>query len=50
MMWEVVYADEVVNELESNVIWRAADLLGVTSRQRIELRRIAADSAALAPA
>ena len=49
MMWEVVYVDENVNEFESNIIWRAADLLGVSSRQRIELRqRIAADRAALA--
>jgi uncharacterized tellurite resistance protein B-like protein len=49
MMWEVVYVDESVNEFESNIIWRAADLLGVSSRQRIELRqRIAADRAALA--
>ena len=49
MMWEVVYVDEGVNEFESNIIWRAADLLGVSSRQRIELRqRIAADRAALA--
>jgi uncharacterized tellurite resistance protein B-like protein len=49
MMWEVVYVDESVNEFESNIIWRTADLLGVSSRQRIELRqRIAADRAALA--
>jgi uncharacterized tellurite resistance protein B-like protein len=49
-MWEIVYADGSVNEFEDNVIWRAADLLGVSSRQRIELRRrIAADRAALAP-
>ena len=49
MMWEVVYVDERVNEFESNIIWRAADLLGVSSRQRIELRqRIVADRAALA--
>jgi uncharacterized tellurite resistance protein B-like protein len=50
MMWQVVYADERVNEFESNIIWRTADLLGVSSRQRIELRqRVAADRAALNP-
>jgi uncharacterized tellurite resistance protein B-like protein len=49
MMWEIIYADGRVNEFESNIIWRAADLLAVPSRQRIELRRqIAADNAALA--
>ena len=51
MMWQVIYDDERVNEFESNIIWRAADLLGVSSRQRIELRqRVAADRAALNPA
>jgi uncharacterized tellurite resistance protein B-like protein len=50
MMWEIIYVDGSVNEFEDNIIWRAADLLGVSSRQRIELRqRIAADRATLAP-
>ena len=48
MMWEVVYADGRVNGLEDNIIWRVADLLGVTTRQRVELRRqIAPDRFAL---
>jgi len=37
MMWEIIYADGTVTEFESNLIWRAADLLGVSSRERIEL-------------
>ena len=42
MMWEIVYADGRVSEFESNLIWRAADLLGISSRERIELgRRVA---------
>src|ERR1700684_2985642 len=45
MMWEIVYADGRRDELEDNLLWRAADLLGVSQRQRIELRqRIAAKS------
>ncbi len=48
MMWEMAYVDERANEFASNIIWRAADLLGVPSRERIELRRrIAADRATL---
>ena len=39
MMWQVVHADRQVTEFEDNLIWRAADLLGVSSRERIELRR-----------
>ncbi|MDB5606406.1 MAG: hypothetical protein JWP25_3306 [Bradyrhizobium sp.] len=43
MMWELVYADGQVSEFEDNVVWRAADLLGVPSRDRIDLKhRIAA--------
>jgi uncharacterized tellurite resistance protein B-like protein len=48
MMWQVIYVEERVSEFESNIIWRIADLLGVSSRQRIELRqRVAVDRAAL---
>ena len=47
MMWEIVYADGQRDELEDNLIWRAADLLGVSSRERIALRqRVAGQSAA----
>jgi uncharacterized tellurite resistance protein B-like protein len=49
MMWEIVYADRKPNEFEANIIWRAADLLGVSSRQRVALRQLVlADNAALA--
>jgi uncharacterized tellurite resistance protein B-like protein len=39
MMWEIVYADGKRDELEDNLVWRAADLLGVSPRERVELRR-----------
>jgi uncharacterized tellurite resistance protein B-like protein len=43
MMWQMVYADGIVTEFESNVMWRVADLLAVSSRDRIALReRVAA--------
>jgi uncharacterized tellurite resistance protein B-like protein len=43
MMWELVYADGKVSEFEENVVWRAADLLAVASRDRIDLKhRVAA--------
>ena len=38
MMWELAYADGTVTEFEDNVVWRAADLLGVSSRDRVELK------------
>jgi uncharacterized tellurite resistance protein B-like protein len=46
MMWEVLFADGSVSPLENNIVWRAADLLGIPSRQRVVLRhRIAAERA-----
>jgi uncharacterized tellurite resistance protein B-like protein len=39
MMWEIVFADGRVTEFEDNLLWRAADLLGISSRERIALRR-----------
>lgn len=39
MMWQLVYADGRVNEFEDNLIWRAADLLGISARDRIRLRQ-----------
>lgn len=50
MMWEIVYADGRVTEFESNLIWRAADLLGISSRERIELgRRVASERGSSEP-
>ena len=42
MMWETVFADGNVSEFEDNTVWRVAELLGVSSRDRIELKRGAA--------
>jgi uncharacterized tellurite resistance protein B-like protein len=39
MMWEIAYADGTVSEFEDNLIWRVADLLGVSSTERIALRQ-----------
>src|ERR1700726_2707625 len=50
MMGELVYADGQVSEFEDNVVWRAADLLGVSSRDRIDLKhRVAERRAATGP-
>lgn len=39
MLWELVYADGKLHEFEDNVIWRIAELLGVSSEARIRLKR-----------
>jgi uncharacterized tellurite resistance protein B-like protein len=38
MMWTVAYANGAASEFEDNLIWRVADLLGVSSTERIALR------------
>jgi uncharacterized tellurite resistance protein B-like protein len=43
MIWEVVYADGVVGEFEDNLVWRAADLLGISQHERIALRQRVAE-------
>lgn len=35
ILWDVTYADGAVHELEDNTIWRVADLLGVSTRDRM---------------
>jgi uncharacterized tellurite resistance protein B-like protein len=39
MMWKLVYADGTVHEFEDNVVWRVAELLGVSGQTRIRLKQ-----------
>lgn len=39
LMWEVVFADDVNHEMEDNMVWRVAELIGVSARQRTVLRQ-----------
>ena len=38
MMWQVVFSDDKNHELEDNMVWRIAELIGVSARQRTVLR------------
>lgn len=44
MMWEIIYADGQVSEFEDNLVWRAADLLGISAQERIALREHVANT------
>ncbi|MCB1426360.1 MAG: TerB family tellurite resistance protein [Zhengella sp.] len=39
LMWEVAFADGVMHELEDNTVWRVAELIGISNRERILLRQ-----------
>ncbi len=45
LLWEVVYADGVLHELEDHTLWRVADLMGVDQRDRVLARQDAARKA-----
>jgi uncharacterized tellurite resistance protein B-like protein len=49
MLWEMAMADGVVHEFESNLVWRAAELLGVSTRDRVRLRKIVESRVGLLP-
>lgn len=38
-LWEMVFADDEMHELEDNVVWRIAQLLDVEARDRVELKQ-----------
>ena len=44
MMWQIVYADGTVHEFEDNLIWRVAELLGVSTQARIRLKQAVRDA------
>jgi uncharacterized tellurite resistance protein B-like protein len=44
MMWRLGFADGKVHEFEDNVIWRVAELLGVSTQSRIRLKQAARDA------
>jgi uncharacterized tellurite resistance protein B-like protein len=38
-VWEVVYSDNELHELEDNMVWRMCELLGVSTRDRVLLKK-----------
>lgn len=38
VLWDIVYADGKRNEMEDHVVWRVAELLGVSDRERVRER------------
>lgn len=46
LMWEMVFADGEISEFEDNIVWRVAELIGVSARERVTIRqRIEAERA-----
>ena len=47
LLWRLAYADGHRHELEDHVVWRIADLMGVSSRDRVLARQRALASAGI---
>lgn len=39
LLWTMVFADGALHEFEDNAVWRIADLLGISTRERVLLRK-----------
>lgn len=48
ILWEMVYADGELHEVEDNIVWRVAELIGVSSRDRVTMRQQVRDRKGLA--
>lgn len=44
LIWEVVLADDIIDEFEANLVWRVAELIGVSTRDRVLLKRKVMDA------
>jgi uncharacterized tellurite resistance protein B-like protein len=47
LLWGTVYADGELHEIEDNVVWRVAELIGVEQRERVLLRQEARRAAGI---
>lgn len=39
LIWEVILADDVIDDFEANLVWRVAELIGVSTRDRVLLKQ-----------
>ena len=47
-MWDMVFSDGVLHEIEDNLVWRVAELIHVERDHRIALRQAAQVRAGMA--
>jgi len=39
LIWQVILADGVIDDFEANMVWRVAELIGVSTRDRVLLKQ-----------
>ena len=39
MMWEIIITDEDFDPYENNLVWRVAELIGISTRERVQIKK-----------
>ena len=39
MMWQIIITDENFDPYENNLVWRVAELIGISTRERVQIKK-----------
>ena len=39
MMWQIITTDENFDPYENNLVWRVAELIGISTRERVQIKK-----------
>ena len=39
MMWQIIITDENFDPYENNLVWRVAELIGISTRERVKIKK-----------
>ena len=39
MMWQIIVTDDNFDPYENNLVWRVAELIGISTRERVQIRK-----------
>jgi uncharacterized tellurite resistance protein B-like protein len=39
MMWQIIVTDQNFDPYENNLVWRVAELIGITTRERVQIKK-----------
>ncbi|GIS07793.1 MAG: hypothetical protein CM15mP111_4080 [Hyphomicrobiales bacterium] len=39
MMWQIITTDENFDPYENNLVWRVAELIGISTREKVQIKK-----------
>ena len=39
MMWQIIVTDDNFDPYENNIVWRVAELIGISTRERVQIKK-----------